>query len=907
MRMKRLTWILAAGATCLAQVSTAFELVDFARPNHCWLAGNHVADVRQTATGYAFNVTSNDPWCIAQEYLTFPTAPAGAAYLHIELETDHISDPHSFQFFWHKAKEPFAESRAVLLKPDGGNPCSRFAVRLPVGAIDTSEPLKCRIDPPGRSAIFNHVEYRRLRVEYLSHEFLPQFSAPPVLSFAKPPLELSGDGWTLRHDRLRMGAFAFCVRGKTWAEGYPNETLAIRGPDGQPETLDWSKGTFNARIADGRIETCASVKDIAGRKWTWRRTFSAHGGELHLKSSIAVDRPAGVYHVPYLTLFVDRASAGRKSQALLPGIEYLADEPSSNEKDLRGPQANRLIPAAHRLCYPMMAIADATGWFALEWKQSVASALPFAPVFDTPDRQFRSGGHLFALWAPGVGPARDESDIRVMTAVPFTGGTVDAVLTAGAGNDMTDVFAARLTIDRLPPVPALDATHVCDTLARGWLDSGVREGLEYRHAIGEKWLPRKASDVPALMLWLASVTQNTIAAKRLTATAMEMIAAFPVDSPERCGWGGCVTPLARPAAPLVYGDAMAYSKEKSESTRKLARQFASGKRIWRKPADKPLDFGETLSTNHCNGYSAMMMNSILSGALWTGDEAVIADTMKAFDRFTAIYGNDVPRGAQPWEMPLHTPDILASAQLVLCYVKAYLLSGDQRYLVRARYWARTGMSMIYLVDPPVLAASPIGRYATTGVIGATKWKAPNWIGLPVQWCGLAYAGALVELAGIETDAREARLWRHLAKGIASSGIDQCFRPEDGERAGLLPDSFDLLRQERFDPPLCPGILQEGVSSFVGLPYYNVACAVKGVNMLVHVPGCVNRMQPEPGEIARIAITAWPKKPYSVFFTRLSRPSVVKADGKSVPFRFQDGVMAVSLQPGDKSVLLVLEK
>ena len=75
MRMKRLTWILAAGATCLAQVSTAFELVDFARPNHCWLAGSHVADVRQTATGYAFNVTSNDPWCIAQEYLTFPTAP----------------------------------------------------------------------------------------------------------------------------------------------------------------------------------------------------------------------------------------------------------------------------------------------------------------------------------------------------------------------------------------------------------------------------------------------------------------------------------------------------------------------------------------------------------------------------------------------------------------------------------------------------------------------------------------------------------------------------------------------------------------------------------------------------------------------------------------------------------------
>ena len=907
MRMKRLTWILAAGATCLAQVSTAFELVDFARPNHCWLAGSHVADVRQTATGYAFNVTSNDPWCIAQEYLTFPTAPAGAAYLHIELETDHIADPHSFQFFWHKAKEPFAESRAVLLKPDGGNPCSRFAVRLPVGAIDTSEPLKCRIDPPGRSAIFNHVEYRRLRVEYLSHEFLPQFSAPPVLSFAKPPLELSGDGWTLRHDRLRMGAFAFCVRGKTWAEGYPNETLAIRGPDGQPETLDWSKGTFNARIADGRIETCASVKDIAGRKWTWRRTFSAHGGELHLKSSIAVDRPAGVYHVPYLTLFVDRASAGRKSQALLPGIEYLADEPSSNEKDLRGPQANRLIPAAHRLCYPMMAIADATGWFALEWKQPVASALPFAPVFDTPDRQFRSGGHLFALWAPGVGPARDESDIRVMTAVPFTGGMVETVLVAGTGGDMTDVLKSRLTLSKLPPVPALATARSCDIIAHGWLDSGIRNGTGYRHAIGEKWPFHRTFDVPTLMLWLATVTPDVKTADRLTSAAKEMIASYPDVSPEKRGFGGCVSPLPRPAAPLVYGDPLAYSKEKSESTRKLARQFASGKRIWRKPADKPLDFGETLSTNHCNGYSAMIMNSMLSGALWTGDEAVIADTMKAFDRFTEIYGNDVPRGAQPWEMPLHAPDLLASGQLVLCYLKGYLLSGNTRHLERARYWARTGMAMIYLLDPPTDRPDPIGRYATTGVIGATKWKAPNWIGLPVQWCGLVYSAALSDLAALETDPGSAALWRHLAKGITASGVDQCFRAGSGERTGLLPDSFNLVTQERFDPAVNPGVVQENLGNFIGLPYYRVGRAVPGGKTLIHVPGQCVAMKPDQGEWARVKIAAWPKDRFKVFFSRVQRPTAVKANGMAMPFEFRENAMAVQLQPDGKPILLTLER
>jgi hypothetical protein len=84
-------------------------------------------------------------------------------------------------------------------------------------------------------------------------------------------------------------------------------------------------------------------------------------------------------------------------------------------------------------------------------------------------------------------------------------------------------------------------------------------------------------------------------------------------------------------------------------------------------------------------------------------------------------------------MPLHTPDIVASARLVRCYVLGYVLSGRQAYLEQARYWAWTGMTMLYLA-PPV--AGEVGLYATIGVIGATDWVAPNWIGQPVQWCGL---------------------------------------------------------------------------------------------------------------------------------------------------------------------------
>ena len=908
--MKKLFLVIAALAAGTAMAS---ELVDFSRAGHPWRAHNHVANARQTATGYAFDVTGVDPWCVAHATYAMSAPPPGAAYLRIELETAPISDPHSFQIFWHPQKGHFNELEAARLEPVGPPPCSKFAVELPVGLIGP-EALALRIDPPGKSATFTTVEYRRLRASYVTAEWTPQFSAPPPIAFAADPLVLKGKVWELRHDRRRMGAFAFLANGKTWAEGYPNEPFVIKGENGKPETLDWAKGATKVTANGAGIEARATVKDSAGRTWTWSRTFVSAGSTLNVHTAVAVDRPAQVYHVPYMTLFVDRASNGHKTQALLPGIEYLADEPSSNEKEVRGPQANRLIPAAHKFCYPLMALTDSSSWFAFEWedpaptREGRAPARPFAPVFDTPDRQFKSGGHLFALWAPGVGAARRESDTRLFAAVPFTSGAVEITLSTGTGGDVVDVLKARYPLKRLPPTPALQAGKACDVLARGWLESGIREGAQgCRHALGERWHPGRVSDAPALMLWLASATPDAARAASLTAAANEMIAALPEKSAERKGWGGGVSHVRRPAAPLVFGDPIAYAISVGGTAKGLARQLASGKRIWRKPNNNKPDYGETLGSDHCNGYTSMAVSGMLSGALWTGDEGLIAETLAVLDKFTEIYGNDVPRGAQPWEMPLHTPDILASGNIVNCYVRGYLLSGNPRYLERARYWAYTGMTMIYFVDPPTAVPNPVGRYATIGVIGATNWAAPNWIGLPVQWCGLVYAAALADLAEIETDAGQAALWRHLAKGITASGVDQSYLPSDGEKVGLLPDSFQLVTQIRNNPPINPGTVQENVSNFIGIPYYRVIRAVPGGKTLLHVPGRATAQAPQAGELARVEIAAWPKAPYKVFFSRVQKPSAVKANGQPVPFRFFGNVMTVNLQPSTSPVTLTLEK
>ena len=882
-------------------------LTDFSKPGHGWHAAHHVANAVQAGTGYAFDQTGGDPWCVSR-YLTLPHRAPAEKYLHVELEVAPANTESTFQLFWHRPNEEFAEERSFRLQPSGCSPHSLFEATVPADQFRTNT-LAFRIDPPGLSSGMTRVELRKLRVRYEAPEWSPKFKAPPPLRLPSGSLAVRGDGWTLRHDPTRMGAFAISRGGKTWAEGYPNEPFVIQGADGTPETLDWTKGRFEAQ-ADGegnRIDASVVLKDATGRAWTWTRTFVGGGSGVRIRTRLSADRPAKVYHVPYLTLFADRASSGRKGQALLPGIEYLADEPSSSEKDMRGPIANRLIPSPHMLCYPMMVLTDATRWMAVEWSRPRDAAQRFGPVFDTPDRQFGSGGHLLALWAPAVGPYRRDSDVCVLSAVPFVSDEVEAVISFGDGGDVTDALAARIPLAKLPPPPSLAAGRCCDVLARGWLDSGIREETGCRHALGANWKPLKASDAPALMMWLAATTPNAADAKRLDDAAQTMVASFPEGSPSRRGWGPYVSHISRPAAPLVYGDPIAYSASFTRTARALARDIADGRRTWKPKVAGPDDLGSTLGSDHCNGLTASTAVAMLTGATWSGDEKLVAAALAILDKMTAIYGQDVPRGAQPWEMPLHTPDILASGKLVGCYVKGYLLSGDARYLERARYWAMTGLSMVYLLDPPADAADPVGRYATIGVMGATNWGGVNWVGRPVQWCGLVYAAALTDLAEIETDSGKAAFWRRLARGITASGVDQCYPAADGDKAGLLPDSFQLVTQKREPPPINPGTVQENVADFIGLPYYRVARAAPGdCRMLVHAPGRVAMRRPERGDMARIDVEGWPRRPYMVVFTRLGRPRAVTVDGKSVPFDYADGVMAVRVQPATRAVTIAVE-
>jgi hypothetical protein len=185
--------------------------------------------------------------------------------------------------------------------------------------------------------------------------------------------------------------------------------------------------------------------------------------------------------------------------------------------------------------------------------------------------------------------------------------------------------------------------------------------------------------------------------------------------------------------------------------------------------------------NTASGICSAPARYLMEHAYVTGDKEALAAGCRTLDYMQRFC---VPRGAQTWEVPLHTPDILASAYLVQAYVRGYELTGKPEYLAAARRWALSGVPFVYLWN-----RYPIMLYSTPPVYGATFWR-HSWFGLPVQWCGGVYAYALTKLAPHDKSLD----WNQLARGILISAEQQQY--PDGPNVGLLPDSFALAAQQR---------------------------------------------------------------------------------------------------------------
>lgn len=425
---------------------------------------------------------------------------------------------------------------------------------------------------------------------------------------------------------------------------------------------------------------------------------------------------------------------GALEQGLFAGLEYLgAGERSSSKLDIHTDEHLRYAPDPLKVTMPLMACVTDRAAAAMSWRD-----MTLQPVFTSPNFLDGSDDHRMALRG-----RRIEATLLVREPAPLEELILWAVEQRG-----------------LPPLPERPRAKAQQrALNLESLTQVVAGDGGWGHAAEPRWERRPYVDMVSTLWRLGQ----------------------PVDPPQIVSGG---SHLRNDAGYFLTGRAGEWlAVRRSEARALLAEQQADGSFRYEGPYMQG-HFEDTAS-----GYCAWRAVLLLEYARLTGDQDVLAGGLAALEFMKRFR---TPRGAQTHELSLHTPDLLGSAYLVWAYVRGYELTGDPSYLAAARKWALSGVPFVYQwSDRPTMA------YATIACYGATNWYEPNWIGLPVQWCGVTYAYALAMLAPHERTLD----WPHLARGILITA-ERMQYPE-GELAGCLPDFFLLPEQRRAGPSINP--------------------------------------------------------------------------------------------------------
>ena len=428
-------------------------------------------------------------------------------------------------------------------------------------------------------------------------------------------------------------------------------------------------------------------------------------------------------------------AVGPLEAGLLAGLEYLGrGEKSSSTLDIETPEHLRYAPDAMKVTMPLMACVTDRAAVVVTWKD-----MSLQPVYATPNFFDGAPDHRMAL----------------------RGRKIEAAILARRASIEDAILWAVQKQGGLPPLPKAPRDRETQVkLALAGINGPIKGEGGWGHCAEASWKRQPFADI-ASTIW------------RLTGEAPQLDRLVPGGAHVRNDAVYFVTGRAAEWLRLRSGQAKGMiAAQKEDGSYRYDGKYRQG-------------HYEDTASGHC----AHSASTLLDYAWLTGDAAARDAGLKTLDYMKRF---QVPRGAQVWELSLHTPDILASAHLVWAYVRGYELTGKAEYLAEARRWALSGVPFVYLWE-----RQPIMLYSTVPVYGATNWRAPNWMGLPVQWCGGVYAYALTLLAPHDKTLD----WAQLARGILISGEQQ--EAPDGPFVGCLPDSFDLGAQRRQGPFINP--------------------------------------------------------------------------------------------------------
>jgi len=842
--------ILVLTLPCLADPVVTW---DFRTGTHGWVGNVQVAPVQSTSEGLIVNCTGPDPW-IEGPVVSFPKDHLIQLFLRVRSNADKTA-----QIFY---GPQFVAERVHTFFINNDNQWHDYTLLIP----DTPGPRpRFRVDPCGDKG---QIVIQTLSVSAVKRPATPTLPTPVPFDASAPSASLTAGTLHLVHSRTTWNALEFFCDQRAMSQGYTGETIGIQF-DNKIEWLALSQAQVTVTSGPDKVTVTARLKDTKGALWQIQRTFTAVPEACAIKvvTTLQVDLARDVVHVPWLTLLPGFESFGpHKNQALFAGLEYLGNEPSSSQADLTGLDHIRRMPDPVKVTIPLMAMAARDRYLGLSWSPGPQ----VSPGFDSPDTVFGSEGHAFWLSGPAVGQKRFANDLVAHTAMPMQANTpisVRACIIGGQGKSIVPAVKHYAQLHSLPALPEVAGgyAHAVDLLAHGWLDSTINHRGRFRHAVwGSSFNPAPAADAAAFMQILSTQTQNQ-PAERLHLGVTEALGCLSPSDP----FSSSVSHVRPPLAPLLFGRVSGFVHLRHKQALAQLRRFDdAGRVLYHAQPNKP-DYGRTHFATHANGLGVNILANILATATLCHDPNLTRQALHRLDQQTTLYANTVPRGAQTWEIPLHTPDIMASAHMVRAYALGYLLSGKQTYLDQARYWAWTGVPFVYLTNPTDQA---VGPYATIAVLGATNWQAPVWLGQPVQWCGLVYGAALHRLADVDPDGP----WRRISQGITRTGLQMTWAQSDIERQGLLPDYFHLKAQISDGPAINPGTVSAHLpEAFDQLPFYQCR-KIPSTKMFIHAPGRITLAGASESKII-FAIETPGNTPYHILVSGLNtQPTSVES-------------------------------
>lgn len=823
-----------------------------------WSPTHDIRSLVPTDAGLAVDIAGSDPYMSgpARDY------PSGKLlWLRVRLKSD--TGGMAQVFYYNTA--PSEGNSVRFYVPSGGS----YEAAAPIPALGPG--WRIRIDPPGDQG---SCVLERLWFEERALLEPPPWPRPLPPVIGNDALALTAGELTLKHSTQGLGAFELSVGGEKMAVGNAQGLLGYaEGLSQGWASLNSASNEITVAQGPGEIRVAARVGAPNGARWNVSQVFTrGTGSSIRVETRLSVDRNQTLVYFPAFMLLPGLGTFGtNKAQAVFCGLEYLDNEPSSSEADITSAESKRQVPDSVKITLPLMALAAREHYVGLVWD----SAPEISALFDSPDRVFGSGGHVLGLLIPGSnGANRREGDLLPYMGIPLAAGqemAVKATIIGGGGTSIAPALEQYVALKGLParPSPAPTANEYYNLTARSWLDSRIRTNNLYRHAYWPGFGPQPSSDAPVWMEWLGQTAIDAGLKIRLSDAATMALQKVPAQN----YLDYTISHVTYPAlSSLIHGSVSVNALAAQRKARAILARFEKDGSVTYKPSADGLDYGKTHFASDANGLTATHLQSFLEHAVFSGDTSLISTGLHLLNAL-GKFRDTVPRGAQTWEVPLHTPDILASAKLLRCYTLGYELTGDSALLEQARYWAWTGVPFVYLT-PPVPGS--IGLYATIPVFGATAWVG-SWFGVPVQWCGLVYSDALYRFARHDPDFP----WKDIADGIALSGAQQSWGADDAERLGLLPDFFLLRPQTSAGPAINPGTLQASAVRAYGGPGAYDFRVFRRHGLMVHAAGDIGAVTETDDQVA-FTVANWSAAPCHILINGVTNRPLLKINGIPAP-------------------------